>query len=111
MKTQAINMPYASQALNTRTSNGNSSFNGKCCVVPIDFEEDTFTRWVAKNVLTASIFSVAWDLGTNLVSKFKQSVDAVPAKQILKNMLVVSGVFLLVGGIFKLVSDAIDKNN
>ena len=27
---------------------------------------DTFAAWATKNVATAAIFSVAWDLGTNI---------------------------------------------
>ena len=112
MKTQAISMQMAStQAYNTRKSNTNGFKGGTTYViVPASLKEDTFGTWAAKNVITASLFSVAWDMGTNVVSKFSKNVEAISAKQMCKNVPKVAGVFLLIGGIFKLVSNAIDKN-
>ena len=112
MKTQAISMQMASkQAYNTRKGSS-KNFNGGSTyvVVPAYPQEDSFGSWAAKNIISASVFSVAWDLGTNVVSKFAKNVEAIPAKQIFKNIPKVAGVFLLIGGIFRVVSNAIDKN-
>jgi len=112
MKTQAISMQMVSQqACNTRKSS-NKNFNGGSTyvVVPVSPKEDTFVSWAAKNVISGSVFSLAWDLGTNFVSKFSKNVDAVSTKQMFKNIPQVAGAFLLIGGIFKVVSNAIDKN-
>ena len=101
----------STQAYNTRKSNTNGFKGGTTYViVPASLKEDTFGTWAAKNVITASAFSLLWDLGTNLVAKVNKNVDAIPAKQMFKNVPKVAGVFLLIGGIFKLVSNAIDKN-
>ena len=100
------------QAYNTGNNSSNRNFNGGTTyvIVPTGPKEDTFATWTAKNVITASAFSLLWDLGTNAFSKINKNVDAIPFKQMLKNVPKVAGVFLLIGGIFKLVNNAIDKN-
>ena len=114
MKTQAISMPMsANQAYITRKNNNTANFNGsyEYVVVPAGSQhEDTFVRWAAKNIITASAFSLIWDLGTNVVSKWNKNVDKVPTKEMFKNVPKVAGIFLLVGGLFKAISNVIDKN-
>ena len=106
-------MPMVStQAYNTRKESSNKNFNGGSTyvVVPVSQREDSFGVWAAKNVITASVFSLAWDMGTNVVSRFAKNVERIPVKQMMRNVPKVAGVFLLIGGIFKLVNNAIDKN-
>lgn len=109
MRIQAISMPVArSQAYNTRQESSN--FNGGTyAIVPSGSQNDSFAKWAAKNVITASAFSLAWDLGTNACAKFSKNVDPISAKQMFKNVPIVAGIFILIGGIFKGVSHVIDK--
>ena len=110
MKTQAINAQGACFTRNTQnTVNPNFKGGYTYVAVPVTSREDSFVKWAGKNVVAASAFSVIWDLGTNVVSKFVKDVDAVSGKQMLKNIPTVAGVFLLVGGIFKLVNNIMDK--
>ncbi len=105
MKIHSIGMQ---QAYNTR-QNG-SNFNGcNVAVVPCGQQNDSFAKWATKNVVTASAFSLAWDLGTNVCSKFSKNVDSISAKQMAKNVPIVAGIFMLIGGIFKGVSHVIDN--
>lgn len=110
MRTQAISMPMVN-AYNTRKE-GNA-FNGGShyVLVPADTQQgDSFGRWAAKNVVTASVFSLAWDLGTNACAKLGANFDPVSAKEMFKNVPKVAGVFLLIGGIFKAVSHIMDRH-
>ena len=113
MKTQAICMqPALSGAYNTRQSS-NKNFNGggtTFVAVPVYPKEDTFVTWAAKNVITASVFSLVWDIGTNAVAKFSKNVERIPVKQMFQNVPRVAGIFLLIGGIFRIVNNAIDRN-
>ena len=97
-------------AYNTRKEG--SSFNGgnNFVLVPANNGQDSFGRWAVKNVITASIFSLAWDLGTNACAKLGKNIEPVEVKDMFKNVPKVAGVFLLVGGIFKAVSHFIDRN-
>jgi len=70
---------------------------------------DTFAAWATKNVATAATFSVAWDLGTNILSKFSKNIDTIPVNRMASNVARVAGVFLLIGGIFRAVSNIVDK--
>ena len=112
MKTQAIGMqPALGGAYSTRQSS-NKNFNGGTTLVavPVYPKEDTFVTWAAKNVITASVFSLVWDLGTNAVAKYHKNVETIPVKQMFKNVPRVAGIFLLIGGIFRIVNNAIDRN-
>ncbi len=71
--------------------------------------EDSFAKWTAKNAISGAAFSLVWDLGTNMVAKCSKNVESVPTKEVLKNMPKVAGIFLLVGGVFKAISNIIDK--
>ncbi len=110
MKTQAINAQSACFTRNTN-SYSNPNFKSGCTyiAVPVNAQEDSFVKWAGKNIVAASAFSVVWDLGTNVVAKFAKDVDSVSKKQMLKNIPTVAGVFLLIGGIFKLVNNIMDK--
>lgn len=109
MRIQSISMQSANAtAYNTRKDSSN--FNGRTyAIVPNGNQGDTFASWAAKNVLTASAFSIAWDLGTNACAKFSKNIDPISAKQMVKNVPIVAGIFMLIGGIFKAVSHIIDK--
>ena len=109
MRTQAIGMPMVS-AYNTRKNE--KAFNGgsQYVLVPAESQQgDSFGHWAAKNVVTAAVFSLAWDLGTNACAKLGANIDSVSAKEMFKNVPKVAGVFLLIGGIFKAVSHFMDK--
>lgn len=111
MKTQAISVQTASNSVYNR-QNRNENFNGgrTFVAVPVYPREDSFGTWATKNIATGAGFSFVWDIGTNIVAKFNKNVDAIPVKQIFKNAPKVAGIFLLMGGIFKLVNNAIDRN-
>ena len=112
MKTQAISMQTASRSLlNTRNNAGSRNFNGGTTyvAVPVYPREDSFGVWAAKNVVTGAAFSAVWDIGTNVVAKFNKNIETIPVKQMLKNAPKVAGIFLLMGGIFRLVNNAIDR--
>ena len=111
MKTQAIGMQTINnQAYNLSKNGSNNSFKGQTYViVPSAPQGDSFTTWAAKNIITGSAFSIAWDLGTNLCAKFSKGVDAIPFKEMPKNALKVAGIFLLIGGIFRGVSHVLDN--
>ena len=87
-------------------SNRNPDFKGKDVYSE---KGDTFAAWATKNIATAATFSVAWDLGTNILSNFSKNIDAVPVNKMVSNIARVAGVFLLIGGIFKAVSHIVDK--
>ncbi len=87
-------------------SNRNPNFNGTNVYSE---QGDTFAAWATKNIATAATFSVAWDVGTNILSKFSKNIDAVPLNRMGSNIARVAGVFLLIGGIFKAVSKVVDK--
>lgn len=113
MKTQAISMQTASNSVfnNTRTVNRGNNFNGRTFVAVQTYpRQDSFGTWAAKNIITGAAFSAIWDVGTNLVAQFNKKVDAIPVKQMFKNAPKVAGIFLLMGGIFRLVNNAIDRN-
>lgn len=113
MKTQAISMQTASNsAYYTRNNGPKRNFNGGTTVVavPVYPREDSFGVWAAKNVITGAAFSAIWDIGTNVVAKFSKNVEQIPVKQMFKNAPKVAGIFLLMGGIFRLVNNAIDRN-
>lgn len=105
-------MPMAkSQTYAQSQETSNNNFKGTTYViVPNGPKEDTFTSWAAKNILTASAFSLAWDLGTNACAKFSSTIEPVTLKQMFKNIPQIAGVFLLIGGIFKAVSHLIDNH-
>ncbi len=87
-------------------SNRNPNFNG----TNVDAEQrDTFAALATKNIATGAAFSVAWDAGTNILSKFSKNVDAVPLNRMGINIAKVAGVFLLIGSIFRAVSNVVDK--
>ena len=111
MKTQAISMQMTNNhAYNLSKNGSNNSFKGQTYViVPSAPQGDSFTTWAAKNIITGSAFSIAWDLGTNLCAKFSKGVDAIPFKEMPKNALKVAGIFLLIGGIFRGVSHVLDN--
>ena len=111
MKTQAISMQSA--YITRKNSNSNPNFGNGCryVAVPVGPEEDTFVQWAGKNIVTAAAVSLIWDLGTNVVAKFSENVPRVSAKNMLHNIPKVAGVFLLVGGIFKAVSNIMDSRN
>ena len=97
-------------AYDTRNNSDKNFGSGpRVAVIPVYPKEDTFGTWAVKNVVTASAFSLIWDIGSNVVSKFNKNVEAIPVKQMLKNIPRVAGIFLLIGGIFKLVNNAIDR--
>lgn len=111
MRIESISMPTTC-AYNTR-KNG-QAFNGGSTyvIVPADTQQgDSFGHWATKNIVTASVFSLAWDLGTNACAKLGMNVDTISAKEMFKNVPKVAGVFLLIGGIFKAVSHFMDKKN
>ncbi len=112
MKTQAISMQTASHsAFNTRNTGRGNNFNGGRTFVAVQYpREDSFGVWAAKNVITGAAFSAIWDIGTNVVAKFSKNVETIPVKQMFKNAPKVAGIFLLMGGIFRLVNNAIDRN-
>ena len=112
MRTQAISMQTASNgAFNTRNVSSNNNFNGRTFVAVQTYpKQDTFGVWAAKNVITGAAFSAIWDIGTNIVAKFSKNVDTIPVKQMFKNAPKVAGIFLLMGGIFRVVNNAIDRN-
>ena len=112
MKTQAISMQTASgNLLSARSNSRNRNFNGGTTyvAVPVYPREDSFGVWAAKNVITGAAFSAIWDIGTNVVAKCNKNVEKIPVKQMFKNAPKVAGIFLLMGGIFRLVNNAIDK--
>ncbi|MCQ2957560.1 MAG: hypothetical protein MJ180_01510 [Candidatus Gastranaerophilales bacterium] len=112
MRTQAISMQIsASQAYNTKKNSNTTDFRGcTCMVVPVGQQkEDSFIKWTTKNALTGAAFSLVWDLGTNVAAKCSKNIEKVPGKEIAKNVPKVAGIFLLVGGVFKLISNIIDK--
>lgn len=78
-------------------------------VVPAEIQKDTFVGWVGRNIVAASAFSVVWDLGNNLASKFFKSVEPITIKQMGYNIPKVAGIFLLIGGIFKAINGLFDK--
>jgi len=110
MKTQAVSMQSACITRNSR-SNPNFGNGCRCVAIPVSTQEDTFVNWAAKNIVTASAVSLIWDMGTNVAAKFSNNIDSVSAKQMLHNVPKVAGVFLLVGGIFKAVSNIMDGRN
>lgn len=111
MKTQAISMQTASHStFNTRNASRNNNFNGRTFVAVQYPREDSFGVWAAKNVITGAAFSAIWDIGTNVVAKFSKNVETIPVKQMFKNAPKVAGIFLLMGGIFRVVNNAIDRN-
>ena len=87
-------------------SKGNPNFNGTNVYSE---QGDTFAAWATKNIATAATFSIAWDLGTNILSKFSKNIDAVPVNRMASNIGRVASVFLLIGGIFRAVSNIVDK--
>ncbi|MDD3593753.1 MAG: hypothetical protein PHX18_03895 [Candidatus Gastranaerophilales bacterium] len=78
-------------------------------IVPAEIKKDTFIGWAGKNIAAASAFSVVWDLGNNLASKFFKSVEPITIKQMLHNIPKVAGIFLLIGGIFKAINGLFNK--
>ena len=112
MKTQAISMQIsANQAYNTRKENKNTNFNGcTYLVVPAcQPKEDSFVKWTAKNAFAGAAFSLVWDLGTNIAAHYSKNVEKIPTKEIFKNIPKVAGIFLLASGVFKVISNFIDK--
>jgi len=110
MRIESIGMPMVS-AYNTRKEGKNAFNGGTYVLVPAESQQgDSFGRWATKNVVTASVFSLAWDLGTNACVKMGANFDPVSAKEMFKNVPKVAGVFLLIGGIFKAVSHFMDKH-
>jgi len=112
MRTQAISMQNA--YITRKTSDSTNFKNGTTYViVPTEENQDSFVKWASKSVITASVFSALYDLGHNAAVKMNwlKNAEMVSGKQMMKNIPQVAGVFLLIGGIFKVVSDFIDKKN
>ena len=112
MRLQAISMPRANaNAYITKNSSKNITNKGGNTYVPVPANKngETFLTWAAKSVLTASLFSFVLDLGTNVYAKHSKTVDNIPFKEMPKNALKATGIFLLIGAIFQGVSNLVDK--
>jgi len=100
MLVNAINVQPIRGGSQFKSINCNPNFKGTTVYTD---QEDTFAAWATKNVATAAAFSVIWDAGTNILSKFSRNIDSVPVGKMASNIARVSGVFLLIGGIFKVI--------
>ena len=110
MRLQAIGMPRAYTNGYITKNNNNTSYkgNGSYVIVPSQNKEDSFVSWTIKSVLTASLFSLVFDIGTNALAKSK-NLEPIPFKEMPKNALKATGIFLLIGTIFQGVSSLVDK--